>query len=1057
MKNMKKIIKLVMCFAVMLGLTTALSTNASAQGGTTNIESFETSLNYTRVDVSTGANFHTKPSWDNATEDQLIEKNPHFINTNKFLTTDEEKNAEFNKYGGVLLLSNLRNAYDWGIATGKDRDVWSLSPQTNISSVNVKAKTKDGNIINKQVPFIGQDWKMYLEVKDTNGVTATFTPSNANGTISIKADGGENDNTYLRLVDGQVTQQMNKGIIDSSKNPASEFAGGTYQSPSYGQNQWRAEYAKNLNQYTTYFVRTVDLGGSVGSVDLLMKATNVVDVNCSGCLTYAMSKPTIVNQQAIKINKTSKNFNKNVDSKNVSFEISGDYQQTINLTLNDNGNASESIQIPMTTNKDSFEINVKEVNGNGFNVTPKDGYTVKFKSKNAVTGINEVKIWSYSVDGGRNWSEYEAVPDLNFTNAKPKVSYTTDGHGDLSKTEELVAVNGSPTGVTNIPKAGYIFKNYVANKNVTLKDGTVINAGEAITEEQIPQIVITDDVTIKAVHEKKVDIATNGRFEVNTPASKTYDGEEHKWVPTIKDTVTGKDLVEGVDYEVMYDTTDFTNVGEINATIKGKGYYEGEFNTSYNINKRKVIITANSNEKVYDGNALTANGYDAAGEDGFAKDEGLESVTVTGEQTYVGSSSNEVTGYKFKDNTKEGNYEIKLVPGLLTVTAGTADEPVDTDKVVRKTHDDSKVYKLGDVIEFTIEAKNIYAEDKDITIEEQAGVEITGDTEFKGVRPGQTVTTTARHTVTEEDILNGGYTNTVKAKFDGENTDFKNKDEVTIENLKSNLVVDKKVVSTPKNGKTYVLGEEIKYEITVTNDGNVTLHNVKVKDELTGDEWTVKELAPGQTSDVFKTTYKVTEKDLLNGKVVNKATASSDDIKENVKPEVEPGKQDSKVEEVNSSIVVDKKAKEGIYKVGEKVTYEITVKNNGNVTVSGIKVVDKLTGDSWTIDDLKPGEERVFTTKYTLTKADEERGYVKNVVTVEGLDPNGKSVEVNGEATIKVEKTKEAVKITNTPTVNKVKTGDDSNTTLCVELGLMSVVGCAIVFLQNKKSKLLKK
>ena len=733
---------------------------------------------------------------------------------------------------------------------------------------------------------------------------------------------------------------MNKGIIDSSKNPASEFAGGTYQSPSYGQNQWRAEYAKNLNEYTTYFVRTVDLGGSVGSVDLLMKATNVVDVNWSVCLTYAMSKPTIVNQQAIKINKISKN----VDSKNVSFEISGNYQQTINLTLNDNGNASESIQIPMTTNKDSFEINVKEVNGNGFNVTPKDGYTVKFKSKNAVTGINEVKIWSYSVDGGRNWSEYEAVPNLNFTNAKPKVSYTTDGHGDLSKTEELVGVNGSPTGVTNIPKAGYIFKNYVANKNVTLKDETVINAGEAITEEQIPQIVITDDVIIKAVYEKKVDIATNGRFEVNTPASKTYDGEEHKWVPTIKDTVTGKDLVEGVDYEVMYDTTDFTNVGEINATIKGKGYYEGEFNTSYNINKRKVTITANSNEKVYDGNALTANGYDAAGEDGFAKDEGLE-----------------------------------------------------------------------------------------------------------------TVTTTARHTVTEEDILNGGYTNTVKAKFDGENTDFENKGEVTIENLKSNLVVDKKVVSTPKNGKAYVLGEEIKYEITVTNDGNVTLHNVKVKDELTGDEWTVKELAPGQTSDVIKTTYKVTEKDLLNGKVVNKATVSSDDIKENVKPEVEPGKQDSKVEEVNSSIVVDKKAKEGIYKVGEKVTYEITVKNNGNVTVSGIKVVDKLTGDSWTIDDLKSGEERVFTTKYTLTKADEERGYIKNVVTVEGLDPNGKSVEVNGEATIKVEKTKEAVKITNTPTVNKVKTGDDSNTTLCVELGLMSVVGCAIVFLQNKKSKLLKK
>ena len=55
------------------------------------------------------------------------------------------------------------------------------------------------------------------------------------------------------------------------------------------------------------------------------------------------------------------------------------------------------------------------------------------------------------------------------------------------------------------------------------------------------------------------------------------------------------------------------------------------------------------------------------------------------------------------------------------------------------------------------------------------------------------------------------------------------------------MIVNKKTVSNPKDGKSYKYGEEIKYEITVTNDGNVTLYNVNVSDKLTGDKWTIKE------------------------------------------------------------------------------------------------------------------------------------------------------------------------------------------------------------------------
>ena len=48
-----------------------------------------------------------------------------------------------------------------------------------------------------------------------------------------------------------------------------------------------------------------------------------------------------------------------------------------------------------------------------------------------------------------------------------------------------------------------------------------------------------------------------------------------KWTPTIKDNVTGKDLVEGVDYDVVY-SQDLTNVGDVTVSIKGKGIYQGE-------------------------------------------------------------------------------------------------------------------------------------------------------------------------------------------------------------------------------------------------------------------------------------------------------------------------------------------------------------------------------------------------------------------------------------------------------------------------------------------------
>ena len=76
--TMKKILKLVICCVLVLGLITTISANTnktSALGETSNIESFETKYNYDTIDVNKSR----------------IRTSPHFINTNKFTTSNEKK------------------------------------------------------------------------------------------------------------------------------------------------------------------------------------------------------------------------------------------------------------------------------------------------------------------------------------------------------------------------------------------------------------------------------------------------------------------------------------------------------------------------------------------------------------------------------------------------------------------------------------------------------------------------------------------------------------------------------------------------------------------------------------------------------------------------------------------------------------------------------------------------------------------------------------------------------------------------------------------------------
>ena len=213
----------------------------------------------------------------------------------------------------------------------------------------------------------------------------------------------------------------------------------------------------------------------------------------------------------------------------------------------------------------------------------------------------------------------------------------------------------------------------------------------------------------------------------------------------------------------------------------------------------------------------------------------------------------------------------------------------------------------------------------------------------------------------------------------------------------------KKTTSTPANGETYALGETITYEITVTNAGKVTISGIVVTDELTGDEWEIASLKPGETSTTFTAEHQVTEADILKGEAVNVATATGK-TPEDKEPEVIPGEDKEPTVDPESGMTVDKTLTnlpaKGYFTLGETAEFDIIVTNIGNMTLTNVVVTDELAtavvtpgngyhanGAEAVIDSLEPGAVVLIKATYTVTENDLGQQLV-NRVTVKGEGPD---------------------------------------------------------------------
>ncbi|HQH15064.1 MAG TPA: PKD domain-containing protein, partial [Bacteroidales bacterium] len=150
---------------------------------------------------------------------------------------------------------------------------------------------------------------------------------------------------------------------------------------------------------------------------------------------------------------------------------------------------------------------------------------------------------------------------------------------------------------------------------------------------------------------------------------------------------------------------------------------------------------------------------------------------------------------------------------------------------------------------------------------------------------GEVWTATAIYIITQSDIDAGVVSNTAHVTSkdpngndieDTSGTSAEN-DDPTVTPITQNPALT--VTKTAVESSFASVGDVLHYTIKVENTGNVTIINIEVTDDLTGEVWTIDELGPNDIYTVT-TTYTITEDDLDAGNVLNHVIAFGKDPNE---------------------------------------------------------------------------------------------------------------------------------------------------------------------------------
>jgi uncharacterized repeat protein (TIGR01451 family) len=347
------------------------------------------------------------------------------------------------------------------------------------------------------------------------------------------------------------------------------------------------------------------------------------------------------------------------------------------------------------------------------------------------------------------------------------------------------------------------------------------------------------------------------------------------------------------------------------------------------------------------------------------------------------------------------------VTNVASATDGTFDSPVDSATIpadqspsmeIVKTSPDTSFASVGDILNY------------DFTIRNTGNLTLTGATEvvddrigtftcFTGnIVPGDTVSCSRPYTVTLADMDAGFVTNQA---YGQNGTLVSAPVDLTIDADQSPSLT---LVKDALNGSFDTQGDIISYTYTVTNTGNVTISGVSVSDDLiavVACPDTV--LAPSEQT-VCTADYTVTQADVDAGSVTNNASVTGTPAGGTLADVATSETVDADQMPVLS---FEKIAQDTTFAaVGDTLTYQYVVRNEGNVTISSIAVTDdRISPVTCPQTVLNAGAQMVCTASDTVTQADIDAGFVTNNASVSGTPAGGTLDPVSDSQTVSATQT----------------------------------------------------
>ncbi len=275
------------------------------------------------------------------------------------------------------------------------------------------------------------------------------------------------------------------------------------------------------------------------------------------------------------------------------------------------------------------------------------------------------------------------------------------------------------------------------------------------------------------------------------------------------------------------------------------------------------------------------------------------------------------------------------------------------------------------------------------------------------VAPGASVTCERTYVLTQQDIDSGAVNNTATATLEapeGRQVPQERTDSTSTTLVAANVLgVEKSAgpVEDANDSERLDAGDTIDYTVTVTNDGNQTLTDVTVTDELVDVTCPAGDLGPGDSVDCTAT-YTLTQADVDAGEVVNEASATAVGPRGAIVPS---GTATTTTPLAGvATIELDKVAEpprdvddDGRVGADDTIRYTFRVENTGTVTLDDVRLDDALVGlDGEICGDgrLAPGQVVECAVRvHTITQAEVDAGAVDNTAAVTGTPPAGPEVD----------------------------------------------------------------